>query len=906
MMKKAITLLTAFCLVFISTFGSMSAMAYGSTSKTEVGNEQPTPEVLVTDVEYIRDSETGYIYPEGEDEVPISETAMANPDGRNKAVLPSLYPSGDVWEVINKYPATRKQSPYGSCWAHAGVACAEFDLIKNHGLGKNLDLSELQLAYFTYNTANDKLGNLDGDSTYLPAGVEDFMNIGGTGNYSMQNLAQWKGLTYESNLPYSMADSAIKYGVNSNVAYMNDGAKLENAYVLDIKKNPSAVKEAIMTYGAIEAAYYHDSQYYNDKSGYAAYYCPNTIGTNHEIAIVGWNDNLPASAFGGSRPSRNGAWLVRNSWSTETKGSEYSYFWMSYEDKSLANTAYAFDFVPGSKYANIYQHDGTTAYGSIGVEKAANVFTAQNPDGAGSVVLQAVMVSFMNNTDVNYQIDIYSGLAAGTTTDPESGYHHSYATTTGTTTHAGVHTIYLREPVYLAPGEKFSIVVTSKSGNLWFTTELTHNVTYKENGQTKSWFNSVASADAGESLYKTYASYNGWSDVATDNLYENGNFRIKGLTSNSSAVKYSISYDMNGGVNSSANPVSFLSTQSGSYTLQNPTRSGYHFLGWYADAACTQSVAYIDYNAKGNKTLYAKWCADSNAPITNVLSYATTSADGSCNVTCSGCGRNFGTQTVYKIASVKLSSTKPAYTGENVNPKPVIKDSNGTQLVDGTDYTYKYSKSKRKTTGRYYVTVTFKNKYQGSKKLYFTVVPKAPSSASAKLYGYNDIKVSWKKSTGASGYRVYYKKSTAKTYTKFKSTTKLTMKFSDLNGNAKYNFKIVPYYKSGKTVYESTKNKVVSATTLKKQTAPKMKALSYTRADLSWQCLSGASGYQVYWARSKNGKYNKLCDYGSGNIGVNFIVGRGETYWYKTRAYQIVDGKKIYSPWSEPTKYALK
>ena len=239
--KKWITIFAAFCLVFTSTFGSASAIVYGSTSENVEENMQPVPEVQSVEPEYVRDPETGYIYPEEEMDIPTSQTAMANPEGRNRAVLPSLYPPGDVWDIMNKYPPTRKQSPYGTCWAHAGVACAEFDLVKNHGYGKSLDLSELQLAYFTYHTANDRLGNLDGDSNYIPAGAENFLQVGGSGYYALPTLAQWKGLAYESSLPYSNAANALSYGVNSSLAYLNNGAKLENGYQLDIKQNPSAV-----------------------------------------------------------------------------------------------------------------------------------------------------------------------------------------------------------------------------------------------------------------------------------------------------------------------------------------------------------------------------------------------------------------------------------------------------------------------------------------------------------------------------------------------------------------------------------------------------------------------------------------------------------------------------------------
>ena len=46
-----------------------------------------------------------------------------------------------------------------------------------------------------------------------------------------------------------------------------------------------------------------------------AYYYNGTAGTNHLVAVVGWDDSFPASNFS-TTPAGNGAWLVKNSWGT--------------------------------------------------------------------------------------------------------------------------------------------------------------------------------------------------------------------------------------------------------------------------------------------------------------------------------------------------------------------------------------------------------------------------------------------------------------------------------------------------------------------------------------------------------------------------------------------------------------
>ena len=71
---------------------------------------------------------------------------------------------------------------------------------------------------------------------------------------------------------------------------------------------------------------------------------------------------------------------------------------------------------------------------------------------------------------------------------------------------------------------------------------------------------------------------------------------------------YSISYELNGGVNGD-NPDSYDMTTP-TITLQNPTRTGYTFEGWYSDEAFTQKVVSIPKGSYGDKIFYAKWIAN--------------------------------------------------------------------------------------------------------------------------------------------------------------------------------------------------------------------------------------------------------------------------------------------------------
>lgn len=68
---------------------------------------------------------------------------------------------------------------------------------------------------------------------------------------------------------------------------------------------------------------------------------------------------------------------------------------------------------------------------------------------------------------------------------------------------------------------------------------------------------------------------------------------------------YSITYNLNGGVNHSDNPVSY--TENDTVLFEIPTKANYVFDGWYTDAECTKPIVGISAGTTGNQVVYAKW-----------------------------------------------------------------------------------------------------------------------------------------------------------------------------------------------------------------------------------------------------------------------------------------------------------
>ena len=110
----------------------------------------------------------------------------------------SLVDDGFVTPVKN-------QNPYGTCWTFATAGSAESGLKKKYGL--EVDLAELQLAYYVYNSLNkaDPMNIIvnDGNIAIDP----NIFDVGGNTVDTTLALANGIGFTDETDYPYSEASS---------------------------------------------------------------------------------------------------------------------------------------------------------------------------------------------------------------------------------------------------------------------------------------------------------------------------------------------------------------------------------------------------------------------------------------------------------------------------------------------------------------------------------------------------------------------------------------------------------------------------------------------------------------------------------------------------------------------------
>lgn len=128
----------------------------------------------------------GYIESELDNNTPVYDSGIST-----FAELPLAFPD-DASVFDTMYPQARDQNPYGTCWSFASMGLAEYDLINDGTVDKNVDFSELQLAYFAYNFVTDPLGGTAGDvAKYHNENGLSYLQRGGNFEYSSRRLAQW-------------------------------------------------------------------------------------------------------------------------------------------------------------------------------------------------------------------------------------------------------------------------------------------------------------------------------------------------------------------------------------------------------------------------------------------------------------------------------------------------------------------------------------------------------------------------------------------------------------------------------------------------------------------------------------------------------------------------------------------
>ncbi len=455
-----------------------------------------------------------------------------------KTSFPERYDARDYGYIT----PVKDQKPYDLCWAESMTGMAESNLIKKGLADISIDLSEVFPHYFQWHRSPDPLGLTEGDRNIwvayesYPGYIREWINSWGSGYRAVLLLSGQTGIIPESEAPYPDADADItNYYLDPALAWNADIAHLNDAYWISMN-DTEAIKRMIMKKGSVVIAFNQNrALYLNEDTG--AYYCPKAAYTNHLVNVIGWDNNYDPSNFI-TPPNNGGAWLVKNSFGTDW-GND-GYFWLSYDDKTLSEDAFVFDFEPVDPSVRTYQYDGTVSYSYLNDPNsrsfaAANVFTVQDNETLTAVGFTTPSSYF------DYDIKIYRGV----TDTPESGMLFSHQS--GSELYAGFHTVELDDPVKLVSGDRFSVVVeitANTAGSAYLLTDRSVSYSVKDaEGKEVDFQLLISESHRGESWYKTsYGQWiDCWNEVPSASL---GNVRIKAFTQfNSYAGKKSTEDD---------------------------------------------------------------------------------------------------------------------------------------------------------------------------------------------------------------------------------------------------------------------------------------------------------------------------------------------------------------------------
>ena len=349
----------------------------------------------------------------------------------NVTTLPSKFDLRD-WGWVSP---VRDQGWMGSCWTFGITGTLESALLKNAGITTDFSENNMQntmIKYSIYGSAE---------------AAEGGFNTMGTGY-----LLSWLGAFALDKDEYDEMGKISPLITTPQDIHVQDVMFTPNTEV----PNGTQLKLAILKYGSIDVGYYGQSKYdevsiYYNPETYAQYVNVPTK-SNHEVSIVGWDDNFPKEKFLATPPS-DGAWIVKNSWGSNWGDNGYLY--VSYYDLSLlqymegALPTYAASilFENTVPYNKNYQYDMTWSGAFINTNGNAgymNVYESLDNDAIAAVG------TYFNQSEVNYTVEIYVN-------------DELKLTQTGISPYAGYHTIKLNEYIPIKKGDIFKAKMTSNA-----------------------------------------------------------------------------------------------------------------------------------------------------------------------------------------------------------------------------------------------------------------------------------------------------------------------------------------------------------------------------------------------------------------------------------------------------------
>lgn len=338
----------------------------------------------------------------------------------NMAIIPTSY---DLRER-GRISEIRDQGSYGTCWAFAATSALESALLPEQSLLFSVDHMTMSNSF--------NVNQYDG----------------GEYTMGMAYLAGWQGPVYETDDPYGDGQT--------------NGELLPVKHVQEMRiidgKDYESIKTAVFKYGGVQTSLYStlsssqgSSTFYNRSTN--AYCYIGTQKPNHDVVIIGWDDNFSRDNF--SVPLEgDGAFICQNSWGSNF--GDNGVFYVSYYDTNIGTHNIVYTRVDETdNYDHIYQSDLCGWVGKMGYDKediyGANVFTA---DGSQEVTAAGF---YATGANTEYELYIVRNFAG------EASFVDRMKVAEGVLEQAGYYTIDFSNPVLVEAGEKFAVVLYIKT-----------------------------------------------------------------------------------------------------------------------------------------------------------------------------------------------------------------------------------------------------------------------------------------------------------------------------------------------------------------------------------------------------------------------------------------------------------